>query len=228
MPKVSTQAAEPEFYEVPARMTAADVAGVIFALLSLAVIGAAGYIWLNPDLGWTEVRARFARQPARTTATAESGPGPGGAAVQAGTDATATGSAAAAGGATADRAATSCTYCGMFTDQTLGLVVASWSDGTTTHHDCWSCLVSYEKEQGLTLSSARVLDYASGLEQRRELDAAAAHYLYGVHKLEGSMKPYVAAFEDEASAKAAQPGLGGELLDFAGLRARLAQDVSGK
>jgi len=228
MPRVSAEAAEPEFYEVPARMTGADVAGVILALLSLALIGLAGYIWLNPDLGWTEVRARFAPPPAQSTASAPPSPAAGSTEAQAGSEASAPDMQPPAGSTTADRSATSCSYCGMFTDQTLGLVVASWSDGSTTYHDCWSCLASYEKEQGLTLDSARVLDYSSGLEAHRELDAAAAVYLYGVNELPGSMKPYVAAFENEASAKAAQAGLGGELLDFAGLRARLAQDLSGK
>jgi hypothetical protein len=195
------------------------VAGVIFALLALAVIGLAGYVWLNPDLGWLEIKARYLGKaaPATTDAVAVD---PEAAAEVGSTD--------SAQVSTLDRSATSCQECGMFTDQTLGQIQAVWSDGSSTWHDCWTCLARYGKGQGLTLASATVLDYAAGLEARHTVDAAAAHYLYDVSELEGSMRPYVAAFADEASAQAAQASLGGELLDFAGLQARLEKELSGE
>jgi hypothetical protein len=223
MPHISAVAAEPEYYEEPPRMTGADIAGVVAALLALFVIGISGYVWLNPDLGWQDLTSRFTA--GRGGQAASSRPS-----AQGSTEAESPGAAETPGaaGAPGDRLATSCPECGMFTDATLGQVQARWSDGTGTYHDCWTCAMKYGSAQGLDLESARVLDYAAGLESRRELDAAGAAYLYGVNELEGSMKPYVAAFADRASAQAAQAKLGGELLDFAGLREKLGQELSGK
>ena len=53
------------------------------------------------------------------------------------------------------------------------------------------------------------------------LDASAAWYLYETkHNVENSMPPGVAAYPDQAAARAAQPEMGGEVVDFAGLKAK--------
>jgi hypothetical protein len=53
------------------------------------------------------------------------------------------------------------------------------------------------------------------------LAAASAWYLYGTtKKVKGSMPPYVAAYPDKAAAMAAQPEMGGEAMNFAGLKAK--------
>jgi hypothetical protein len=122
----------------------------------------------------------------------------------------------------ADRAPTAvpsndCPYCGMFADKSLSHIIAKWSDGSATQHDSWDCTFSYGKQQGLTLASAQVLDYAS----HRMLDAAGAFYLHDTtEKITGSMPPFTAAFPDRADAEAAQSGLGGEVVDFAGLKSK--------
>jgi nitrous oxide reductase accessory protein NosL len=115
---------------------------------------------------------------------------------------------------------TGCPVCGMRTPASGSHCVALWSDGSRTHHDCWDCLLTYGKERGLSLQRAVVIARGSSADAPRWLEAASAWYLYGTQRIEMSMPPYVAAFASKAEAEAAQPELGGEVLDFAGLKAQ--------
>ena len=112
---------------------------------------------------------------------------------------------------------TECPTCGMDGARSLAHVVARWSDGTHTHHDCFDCLFTWGMEQGLTLDGAQVLKHGTTTQDADWLDATGATYLYGTSRIEMSMPPYVAAFESRAAAEAAQPELGGEVMDFAQL-----------
>lgn len=229
-----------EFYVEPPRMGRGDIAGVIGALLALLIIGVAGYVWLNPELDFGDLRAKFSRSggvqpPAvahqhrassgggvppqsdgrQTGAPAEMGE-------MSGMGATGSGDTPPASTDAAPAERPRCASCGMFTDQTLGLVQAVWSDSSHTSHDCWSCTRDYSREHGLQLASATVLDYSAGLEVRQELDAQSAWFLYDTDtRIEGSMPPFTAAFADKASAEAAQASLGGEVADFDALMERL-------
>lgn len=112
---------------------------------------------------------------------------------------------------------TECPACGMDASRSLASVAALWSDGTHTHHDCFDCMFTWGKEQGLTLIRAEVLEHGTTTQDANWLDAASATYLYGTSRIEMSMPPYVAAFESRAGAEAAQPEFGGEVMDFAQL-----------
>lgn len=255
---------EPTIYEEPTRLGWQDKLGVVAALIALAVIGVAGYIWLTPGLEFDTLLARLeaARQPAPQAASPQSAS----ASDAAGTKASASavspsampgmveheqGMVSANSGATdgnnpqantvpssngsqtepvatADDPLagvnlivgdTDCATCGMSGPASGSHCVALWNDGARTHHDCWDCLFTYGKERGLSLVRAVVIAHGGGQESPRWLEASRAWFLYGTSRIEMSMPPYVAAFASRAAAEAAQPELGGELLDFAGLQA---------
>lgn len=193
---------EPELYVEPPRMTAKDMIGVVVALIALGLIGYAGYVWLNPDLSLQTV---FKKNNAPVHSTA----------VDSTVKTNVTDVQPEA--ATEDY---SCAQCGMFADKSSSHVQVSWAGGDKTHHDSWDCVFKYAKAQSLVLESAQVLDYATGIGGRM-LDAGSAWYLYDTEaSVEGSMSPYIAAFKDQAAAQAAQPEMGGEPVDFTGLKAK--------
>jgi hypothetical protein len=233
---------EPELYVEPPRLTARDMAGVIAALLALAVIGFAGYIWLNPDLSWNNVfagkhtateQAGAPSVPKRGTETESqnSMPGmPGMPAAPATTEKTGTqetsatnaesGSQTPAAGGEATEDFT-CAQCGMDASRSASHVIAHWADSGSGHFDSWDCTFKYAKDQAKTLSSAEVNRFGDDPASPQMLAAAKAWFLYDTKmKVTGSMPPYVAAYPDAAAAKAAQPEMGGEVLDFAGLKAK--------
>ena len=196
--------AEAEIYEVAPKLTNRDIAGVAAALVALAVIGVAGYIWLTPGLTFSGLFQRG------TTTTA--------------VDTTDTDQAVTSDadpGAAAEEVR--CPYCGMFADRSLSHVDATWADGAHTHHDSWDCVFLHAMDNGLELDSARVTAYDSAGATVPWLDAAAAWYLFDTQRIKGSMPPYVAAFSSQDAAAKAQPQLGGEIVDFDGLRARWNQ-----
>jgi len=198
---------EPEFYEEPPRMSALDAIGVFVALLLLGVIGVAGYVWLTPGLSFSTLMPGNRAAPTDGTAQA----------MAADADAQQNPMPASA-------AHVKCAQCGMFADNSASHVQASWSDGTVTDHDSWGCVVNYATDHGLILTAARVVGYDSALADDRDpmwLDAQAATYLLNTERVAGSMPPYVAAFSTEQAAVDAREQLGGEVLDFAGLAARL-------
>jgi nitrous oxide reductase accessory protein NosL len=111
-----------------------------------------------------------------------------------------------------------CPVCGMFANKSRTHVVVLWANGEHTHHDSFDCMFIHEKDNGMMLDQARVSAYSSRLESPSWLNAIQAFYLYGTREIEGSMPPYVAAYESRAQAEAARGELGGEVVDFAGLR----------
>ncbi|GEM_PF-2229467 len=218
---------EPELYEEPPRMTARDAAGVILALVALTVIGVAGYIWLTPGKGFADLLpTRTAQEPIMPAAVPaeevpamdQHPPAEAAAAVheQGRTSGDMTDEPAAPAAYDPD---VRCLYCGMFAARSGSHAVAQWSDGSTTHHDCWDCLLSHGMEEDLTLTGATVAEHGSAPEDPRWLDAEQAWFLYDTKAIKGSMPPYVAAFVDRATAEGAQAELGGEVVDFDGLRA---------
>jgi NosL len=218
----STQEQEEEYYVEPPRMGAGDAAGVIGALLALLVIGVAGFVWLNPEMDFKDLRERFSRGDQSPSAWRQA-PVPDDPDAQAGSPSP-TRSDSRGIGLTPppQEARPRCAACGMFTDMTLGAVRATWSDGSQTTHDCWTCALDYGRDSGLTRIGATVLDYGAGLEARKELDAKSAWFLYDTERIEGSMPPFIAAFSDRASAETAQVNMGGEVADFAALMAKLS------
>ena len=184
---------EPELYVEPARMTRRDTASVIVALVALTVIGLAGYIWLTPGMSISRLLGSGGGAP-QPAAVAE------------------------VGDTHAAEAELRCPYCGMFAENSMSHVIASWSDGQHGHYDSWDCVFRDAQENSLTLASAQVIDYNSTLESPVMLDARRAFYLYDTNEsVQGSMPPYTAAFASRAAATGAQPELGGELVDFENL-----------
>lgn len=228
----NSEAEEPELYEEPPRMTGRDAGGVILALVALTVIGVAGYIWLTPGKGFADLLpSRTPQQSGMPAATAAPGAHEHSEVphdvMEASAPAEETAELPAAAEPMSEDPAAQvaydqdvrCAYCGMFADKSGSHAVAQWSDGSQTHHDCWDCLLNYGTEEGLTLKGATVVEYGSPLSGPRWLDAGQAWYLYETKAIKGSMPPYVAAFADRAAAEGAQAELGGEVVDFAGLRA---------
>jgi nitrous oxide reductase accessory protein NosL len=191
---------EEELYEVPPRMTVGDTVGVVVALIALLVIGWLGYLWLTPGKSLADAfRFGGSSDPANTTM----------AEMQDGT----AGDAAAA---TENR----CEYCGMFADKSMSQVRATYADGVQKAFDSWGCLFNYTRDNDLELAAVSVVDHTSSLDDPEWLDAGNAAYLFGLEHVEGSMSPFVAAFADADTARAQMDELGGELLDYAGLRAK--------
>ncbi|MCC7479381.1 nitrous oxide reductase accessory protein NosL [bacterium] len=213
-PPGEQHATEPELYLEPAEMRASDSIGVVIALLALLVIGYSGYVWLNPDLSsanaFAWIKGGAASDTEQVTAVTHEH-----------TEAQTAEDGAAETPAAVERH--SCEYCGMYTDISSTQVIASWTDGSESRHDCWDCTFGWGRQQGLSLEKASVLDYSTFPAAPEWLDAAQAWYLYDTSKLAGSMPPYIAAFADKAAAEKAMPELGGRLLDWEGLQARMQQ-----
>lgn len=239
---VEPENVETEMYVEPPRMTTKDMAGVIIALLALVIIGFTGYVWLNPSLSWQNIlhkappaseqaAAPGVPKPHTETKSQNSAPGmPGMAAAPTSTDkpaaqdtlsaSAATGSQPSAATATSTEDFT-CAQCGMDASRSASHVIAHWTDNGSGHFDSWDCAFQYAKAQAKTLSSAEVNRFGDDPANPQMLDAANAWFLYGTKKkVTGSMPPYVAAYPDEAAAKAAQPEMGGEAMDFAGLKTK--------
>ncbi len=208
---------EADFYVEPAQLRGGDIAGVILALLALAVIGISGYVWLNPHLSAADLptllRGKAGSADSKITQSA-------------GSETTAADNAAKDPADSALAETGSCPYCGMFTANSAAHVEAHWSNGSETDHDCWDCTFNWGRQAGLQLEHAQVVDYPTAGDSPQWLEADKAFYLYDTEKLEGSMPPYVAAFADKAAAQAAQGELGGELLDWTALRSRF-EDTNG-
>lgn len=235
---VEPENVEEELYVEPPRLTGKDLAGVIVALLALAVIGCSGYVWLNPDLTWSNLLARktAATEQAvavsvtkRDTETHSQNAAPGvpatSATTKSATPATETAGTGtdspppAAGAAAAEDF--SCAQCGMDASRSASHVIAHWAGQGSGHFDSWDCAFKYAKDQGQTLTSAEVNQFGDDPARPKMLAAATAWFLYDTKtKVPGSMPPYVAAYPDEAAAKAAQPEMGGEAMDFAGLKSK--------
>ncbi len=201
---------EPELYSEPPRMTGKDMAGVSAALVALLLIGYAGYVWLNPDLNWHKL---FPGAPPAAETSSQAAAAAPAADMQASGDDEA---AALADDAEADY---TCAYCGMDASRSQSHANVHWDDATSGHFDSWDCVFAYAKDQGRTLQLAEISQFGSVDTGAPLLDAAQAWYLYDTTgKVEGSMPPYVAAYPDKATAQAAISEMGGEVVDFAGLK----------
>lgn len=247
IPDQIDQSEDPELYVEPPKIGVRDALGIVIALIALSIIGYAGYVWLNPDLSAAKLFSREAVPDKGTpnaappsAANAESGTEAIPASnevIQSDSMAEMSSEPAAAyvnnstpGQPAAEKPVATppdqppveretCAYCGMYADSSRGYVVATWANGAVSHHDCWDCVFSFGKDNQLTLASALVADYGAGATAAT-LNAADSWYLYDTDKkVEGSMPPFVAAYADQASAKSAQPAMGGEVVDFSGLKA---------
>ena len=120
-----------------------------------------------------------------------------------------------------------CENCGMFWDKSATRVEFTVKvDGSEHTHitECFGCLHDFVHETyGEVMPTAvSVLDYATyGTKHEQMINAFDAFYLYGTERLDGSMPPYVAAFATEKAAKEHQKKLGGELVDFPGMRKQM-------
>jgi hypothetical protein len=117
-----------------------------------------------------------------------------------------------------------CENCGMFWDKSATRVEFTVKvDGKQHTHqtECFGCLHDFVHETyGEVMPTAiSVLDYATyGTKNEKMIDAFDAFFLYGTERLDGSMPPYVAAFSSEEAAMDYEDELGGELVDFPGMR----------
>lgn len=124
----------------------------------------------------------------------------------------------------ADEEAPRCDNCGMFFAKSAARVTTVVEvEGESYSHmfECLGCLHDYLHENYGEVMPAelQVLDYTTfDTDDEQMIDGFDAWYLFGTERLAGAMPPYVAAFSDEDAAKAAQEELGGELVDFAGMR----------
>jgi nitrous oxide reductase accessory protein NosL len=182
---------EQELYVEPAQMARRDTIGVVVALLALALIGAAGYVWLNPNLDFGTLR--LAGRPAAPPPVV----------------------------AAADHPEhVECPYCGMYADRSHGAVAVMWVGGGSNTLDSFDCVFNYIKENNVRLESGTVRSYDEP-GGAKWIDLKQAVYLYDTTvTIEGSMPPYVAAFSTREQAETAKASLGGEIVDFAGLQAK--------
>lgn len=234
---IEPEQAEPEIYVEPPKMAGKDIAGVVTALVVLTVIGWAGYIWLNPALTWRnalggkQAVAEQVATPNVKTGTNETPSQPAQPPAPLADETASVQSTNADSGTeklSQDQPAApntaedfTCAQCGMDASRSASHVIAHWADGSREHFDSWDCAFKYAKEQVKKLSSAEVNRFGDDPASPNLLAAAKAWFLYGTTKrVTGSMPPYVAAYPDEAEAKSAQPEMGGEILDFAGLKAK--------
>lgn len=214
---------EPEFYVEPLRMGARDLAGIILALVALAIIGYSGYIWLNPTLGYRDALRLGKLQSPVSGMTQAAAPvretvRPSGSSQEQATG------AAASGGAEQSAEDATCATCGMDSLKSLSHVIATWSDGKVTHHDSWDCMFNFEKSFQKKFVSAQVRNYESPGDAPEMLAAAKAYYLYDTKEtVTGSMPPYVAAFPTRADAESHRAKLGGEVVDFSRLKSKMLQ-----
>jgi nitrous oxide reductase accessory protein NosL len=186
---------EPELYVEPAKMTSRDTVGVVAALFALAIVGVLGYIWLNPNLGISNLggAGKAVQEPGEAPVFT----------------------------AGVDSMEVRCPYCNMFAAKSASYIVATMGDGTVQHFDSWDCLFKYGTEEKQPLVSAQVAKYGSDIGDPLWLTAADAVYLYDTKQsIQGSMPPGVAAFESEADAAAETGELGGTVLGFTELMAK--------
>lgn len=182
---------EQELYVEPTQMGTRDTLGVVVALIALAVIGISGYVWLNPKLDAHNFMA-FGKKPDMQVATEP--------------------------GAAAEHIA--CPYCGMYADSSASTVSAMFEGGGSGTFDSFDCLFNYMKENNVKLDSATVRDYEAQGDDKM-IDVNDAMYLYDTTaEVSGSMQPYVASFVSRAKAEEARKTMGGEVMDFAGLKGK--------
>ncbi len=220
-------------YEEPPLMTPKDSMGVAVAVVALVVIGILGYNWLTPNSPAQQVSPPASTEPevidmpdlnmadmdipehdmAGMESNAES----------AEESSTMEELPSTSGEQTPNQHdhKMNCAYCGMFSDKSKSHIQIKWSDESHTHHDCWDCAFFYGSEEGLSLEAAEVTLLSSPVSNPVWIDAEDAWYLYDTEKsVEGSMQPFVAAFESMDAAHASHSEWGGELVDFAGLQAK--------
>jgi nitrous oxide reductase accessory protein NosL len=196
-------AIEPEeeqlFYEEPPRSTMRENLGMLFALLSLCIIGFAGYVWLTPGLEFADYLNGGAGQKLADDSSAAAQ------AEHAGHDMAAMGDEVR------------CPVCNMFALRSQSAIMASWSDGTETHHDSWDCVANWARDESLQLSSAEVVAYTEAEGDAIWLNAEAAGYRFGTSvSVRGSMPPNVAAFASADEAESAAD-MGGDVLTYSSL-----------
>lgn len=191
------------FYEEPPRSTLRENIGILFALLSLFIIGFAGYIWLTPGLEFSDYLKRSGEQ--EMAATSDSGT---------------TQSQDSGHDMAAMANDVRCPVCNMFALRSKSAIMASWSDGSETHHDSWDCVANWARDNDLQLRDAQVVAFTEADGESVWLNAGTAWYRYDTEAgVFGSMPPNVAAFADQATVKAAAD-MGGEAVDFSGLLAK--------
>jgi nitrous oxide reductase accessory protein NosL len=212
---------ESEFYAEPAKLTRKDAAGVVIALLALAVIGLGGYVWLNPNLSVSGLLARQDRQ----VVGAELAPPAIARGKLVGASSTSTDILNApeelVGAANADRQA-ECPQCGMVAGASEAEVVAQFADGSVHHFDSWICVFGWSKASGQAIADAVAMADGS-YSTPRWLKAADSVFLYDTKRIPGSMPPYVAAFATEAEATAGQTETGGQVVRWSELQQRFTK-----
>lgn len=209
---------EQEFYVEPAALARRDVLGIVLALVALTVIGVSGYIWINPDLSLAGILGKRDVQPPVQSPGAPGNPDPTPHQypANAGLSDQWTEALMAAG----DH---SCPQCGMYADRSESQVAIIWQEtGNLSYYDCWDCAFKWGQEQHLTMALTAVMEHGSSLAKPVGLNAKESHYLYGTKHIKGSMPPFIAAFGSREDAAAAQPELGGEIMDWEGLRAKFS------
>lgn len=117
-----------------------------------------------------------------------------------------------------------CDNCGMFWEKSptaVEMTIEVEGEEHTHLFECVGCMHDYIHENyGEAMpTSIMILDYNTvGTDEPVMLDAFKAHYLFGTERIKGSMPPFVAAFATEEAAEEAQEELGGELVDFKGMK----------
>jgi nitrous oxide reductase accessory protein NosL len=121
-----------------------------------------------------------------------------------------------------------CDNCGMYTDVSATRVEAVLKyKGKDHDHNfvCLHCIKEYNEkkyEGKAELKSFKILDYTTfETKTPKMIDGMAAYYLYGTKSLKGSMMPWIAAFADKAAATKAKSNLGGEVMNFKDMWAKL-------
>lgn len=129
-----------------------------------------------------------------------------------------------------------CDECGMFFENSATRLTASLLDGEDTVNakfESLGCLHNFvhANHPEAELTKLSILDYGAYSSGEVEyLDGFKAYYLFDTERLKGSMAPFIAAFASKKAAESAQEALGGDLVDFAGMRelmAELMEDAAG-
>lgn len=126
-----------------------------------------------------------------------------------------------------------CDECGMFYDKSPTQVAVVVTEGDAEYDHLFESLgcytnymtANYADNNEAAVGNMQVLDYGTfGSRQPVMLDATKATYLYGTNAIKGSMPPFIAAFATTKAALNATDTMGGEVLAYAEVMARLAGD----
>ena len=127
-----------------------------------------------------------------------------------------------------------CENCGMFTDVSSTNVHAMLKvNGKEAEHNfvCLGCVNEFMRDKldgKAELTGLKIIDYPTfGTKSPQWIDGMKAWYLFGTKPLKGSMEPYVAAFATKEAATKAKQKLGGDLLSFEDIWAKITGSDEG-